>query len=480
MIARIAHMTLGAVLAMCLAAGMAGATDRVALVIGNASYEKSGWALRNPVNDARAVASALSENGFVVTTLEDATSVEMSAAIRQFRRDLSAAVSDHGPEATGLVYYAGHGLQDHAGVNWLPGVDLDADVIQDVPGQALRLGVIVDQMAQAGAFANIIIVNACRDAPFASAYRSGQAGRGMTREPAQDRMLIAYGAQPGAAAADFVEDGDQLSPFAAAFLHAVLNEGSAYDVLADAAANTVALTNGAQRPLLEYSPTPDDRIRSFSFLKQGEIGEDERARRLAELEGLLNRSRASGEPRAPIGPSSPASKPAIVFDGRDPAFVGCWRWGSNQTLVRAEQNGVLSVNGGSPTRWERQADGSFHMVWLEVAHVITLQGDGSTLSSVDPPGGAVSTATRLEGPKDSFEGTWRWDNGGVVEAKADGVLRLGELTGSWSKSGDAFRAVWPLYEIAQVSEDRQELSAVTYYAGNPTGQTFVSKRIACP
>src|SRR5215510_14320299 len=52
-----------------------GSERRVALVIGNAAYDSAP--LRNPVNDARAMATTLRELGFVVSALENASLTEM-------------------------------------------------------------------------------------------------------------------------------------------------------------------------------------------------------------------------------------------------------------------------------------------------------------------------------------------------------------------------------------------------------------------
>ena len=55
------------------------ASERVALVIGNAAYQTAP--LKNPVNDARAMSTRLEALGFVVTTPENATRAEMGDAI---------------------------------------------------------------------------------------------------------------------------------------------------------------------------------------------------------------------------------------------------------------------------------------------------------------------------------------------------------------------------------------------------------------
>ncbi len=76
---------------------------RVALVIGNSGYKLIS-PLRNPVNDARAMARALRDLGFDVIAKENVNRYEMRKVIRDFGRKL-------GLGGVGLFYYAGHGEQ---------------------------------------------------------------------------------------------------------------------------------------------------------------------------------------------------------------------------------------------------------------------------------------------------------------------------------------------------------------------------------
>jgi len=77
-------------------------TERVALVIGNASYKDAP--LANPVNDATDMAAALRSFGFRVIVRTNASQREMRSAIREFGVELRRA-------QVGLFYFAGHGIQ---------------------------------------------------------------------------------------------------------------------------------------------------------------------------------------------------------------------------------------------------------------------------------------------------------------------------------------------------------------------------------
>src|SRR5882724_3276813 len=83
--------------------GAAQAQDRVALVIGNTKYTSAN-VVPNAVNDARLMARALREIGFVVVDGFDLVRDNMERQIREFlRRSENARVV--------LFFYAGHGLQ---------------------------------------------------------------------------------------------------------------------------------------------------------------------------------------------------------------------------------------------------------------------------------------------------------------------------------------------------------------------------------
>ena len=165
------------------------AAKRIALVIGNSGYERAGWALTNPVNDARLIAQALEGVGFDVELVLDADEDEMEDAFARHGGRLAAA----GADAVGLFYYAGHGVQSR-GFNYLVPVDADARSEQDVWAQAPRLGLATDYIEAAGNSVNFVILDACRDNPLPSAGRTVAAGLA----PAAPRpMLPQYQEPPG-------------------------------------------------------------------------------------------------------------------------------------------------------------------------------------------------------------------------------------------------------------------------------------------
>jgi Caspase domain len=175
----------------------AASSQRVALVIGNASYKDAP--LANPVNDARAISAALQESGFTVILRENTDQRGMLAALREFGDKLRGGDSKNGTGAVGLFYYAGHGMQIK-GRNYLIPVGANVEREDEVAYSAVDAQAVLDKMEAAGNAANIMILDACRNNPFTRSARSGQAGLAQMDAPVG--TLVAFATSPGAVASD--------------------------------------------------------------------------------------------------------------------------------------------------------------------------------------------------------------------------------------------------------------------------------------
>ncbi len=162
---------------------------RVALVIGNAAYASAP--LRNPANDAAAMATLLGGMGFRVVPVRDGTKPQIEAAIAQTRQLLQ------GQQGIGLMYYAGHGLQ----VNWrnylLP-VDANPQSAADVPSQTIDMQTVIDAFSAADNSMNILVLDACRDNPFGNSASA----KGLAPLDAPSSTFFAYATAPGNVADD--------------------------------------------------------------------------------------------------------------------------------------------------------------------------------------------------------------------------------------------------------------------------------------
>lgn len=185
-----------ALLVLCLgawpvAAAPERADGRVALVIGNSDYAMAP--LKNPVNDARAMARVLREVGFEVAQFENVSQPQFIAALREFSTRLRAT------GGVGLFYFAGHGMAIK-GVNYLLPVDADIRTEDEVRFRSVDANEVVAKMEAAGNRLNIVILDACRDNPFARSSRSKTSG--LAQMDASTGMLVAFATAPGSVAYD--------------------------------------------------------------------------------------------------------------------------------------------------------------------------------------------------------------------------------------------------------------------------------------
>ncbi|WP_005037125.1 caspase family protein [Holophaga foetida] len=164
--------------------------SRIALVIGNGTYKDAP--LKNPVNDARAMARSLRECGFQVDLVLNANRTRMFQAVREFGVKLQGG-------GVGLFYYAGHGMAVK-GTNYLIPVGTDITAEDEVEVQALSVQTVLNKMESAKNRLNLLVLDACRNNPFIRSFRSGN--RGLTQMDAPAGSFIAYATAPGSTAAD--------------------------------------------------------------------------------------------------------------------------------------------------------------------------------------------------------------------------------------------------------------------------------------
>jgi uncharacterized caspase-like protein len=184
-------VVVAAVLAVWASAASAQKEIRVALVIGNGAYQNAE-PLRNPVNDARAMARVLREVGFDVMLRENTTRRALTDTLREFSAKLS-------PGGVGLFYYAGHGMQVR-GVNYLLPVDAALSNEDELRYETIDLNDVLNRFDDARTRLSLVILDACRDNPFARGFRS--TSRGLAQTDAPRGTVIAYATAPGQTAAD--------------------------------------------------------------------------------------------------------------------------------------------------------------------------------------------------------------------------------------------------------------------------------------
>ena len=190
---RVRAIYLAVVMLLCMLPVAQAAEPRIALVIGNGAYASSP--LINPPNDATLIAETLKSLGFDVIVRRDSNQVTMKRAIQEFGARLEKA----GPTAVGLFFYAGHGVQLN-GRNYLIPTAANIQREADVEIEAVSADWVLEQMRYARNNLNLVILDACRNNPFARSMRS--ADRGLAKMDAPAGTLIAYSTAPGDVAAD--------------------------------------------------------------------------------------------------------------------------------------------------------------------------------------------------------------------------------------------------------------------------------------
>jgi Caspase domain len=166
---------------------------RIALVIGNSAY--AGAPLVNPANDARGMSDTLRGLGFTVVELRDAQKAQMVDAIAKVRDSLK------GKQGVGMLYYAGHGLQLDWH-NYMVPVDAKMSKAADVVDQTVDINSVIDAFKGAGNRMNILVLDACRDNPFAGTAT----GKGLAQLDAPPGTFLAYATAPG----NVAEDGEAM------------------------------------------------------------------------------------------------------------------------------------------------------------------------------------------------------------------------------------------------------------------------------
>lgn len=222
--------------------GLAGAQERIALVIGNSDYQHT-TKLKNPRSDAEAMTARLQSLGFEVIGGVDLDRRALVGELIRFGRAAEKA-------ETALFFYAGHGLQV-SGQNYLVPVDALVEFEAEIDISLVSLSGVMQQLER-GSQTNIVFLDACRDNPFAkdlsrSMNRSAKSlAKGLGRVQSESGTFIAFATQPDAVASDGT---GQNSPFTTALLKHIGEPGEGIsDMMIEVRNDVMAATGGKQVP----------------------------------------------------------------------------------------------------------------------------------------------------------------------------------------------------------------------------------------
>ncbi len=242
------RMIAAALAAACLflvGGAPASAEKRVALVVGNSSYQNIAR-LDNPKNDAALMAETLGALGFTLVgggAQLDLEKPALERAVQSFGQQI------HGADVA-LFYYAGHGVQV-SGSNYLVPVNANPTREADVDFQMVDVNLVLRQMQGSGTRLNLVILDACRNNPFGGrGLRSSDGGLAQMRAP--EGTLISYATQPGSVAQDGT---DGHSPYTRALATTVRRAGlDIFQTFNQVGLAVKRSTGGAQQPWVSSSP----------------------------------------------------------------------------------------------------------------------------------------------------------------------------------------------------------------------------------
>jgi len=355
---------------------------RVALVIGNGAY-RNVPALLNPPNDANDIAAALKRIGFTVSLVTNASFDEMRRALIALGRDAAGA-------DMAAVYFAGHGMEIN-GENWLIPVDADLKRDTDAANEAINLQSVMQQVSNTTSL-GLVILDACRNNPFAAKMKRSLATRaatmsGLGRIEPVGNVLVAYAARDGTTALD----GDaRNSPFAAALLRNIETPGVEVTFMfRNVRDDVMEATRNEQQPFVYGSLS----------------------RKAIYLAGQPAAESGQAAPPSPVTAAVAPAPQTPTSTAIDPALIGTWE--------------IMVASGRGQSRW----------IWQIIA-------DGTYRFRAEPPRSARSH----EGTMTAANGHWtlhatrglsNYSDSGAYEIHDALAVITGKLgTGAWKRSSD--------------------------------------------
>lgn len=286
---------------------LANAERRVALVIGNSGY-KHVPELTNPGNDARDIAGSFERLGFEVTRLDNLDFSGMRRALGTFSQ------KSHGADMA-VVFYAGHGMEvNHQ--NYLIPTDARLETDLSVSYEAVPLELVTEAVASAKGL-KLVILDACRNNPFAASMKltnqSRSIGRGLARVEPADGTLVAFAAKEGTVASD--GGNDRNSPYTKALLAHLEQPGLEVNFLFRKVRDHVMRETDKRQQPFTYGSLPGRAIylqsAPSSPAAAGAQGDERAAKLEKELKELQKRLDEAERRQARVDPASPtASAPA--------------------------------------------------------------------------------------------------------------------------------------------------------------------------
>ena len=226
---------------------IATSTKRVALLIGNTNYKHQA-ALENPANDVELLGRTLRKAGFSKVVIEkDLTREGIYSALNRFSKIAGRADFS-------LVHYAGHAIQV-SGRNFIIPVDASLETDTQIDLQTIDANIVLSAISGSKKL-RVLILDACRDNPFASQMKRMMSSRSISRGLARMETVAGQLISFAAAAGQLARDGEgKHSPFALALAKRISQDPPIevrrlFDFVRD---DVMQQTNKKQQPFTYHS-----------------------------------------------------------------------------------------------------------------------------------------------------------------------------------------------------------------------------------
>ncbi|WPO42625.1 caspase family protein [Tardiphaga sp. 42S5] len=231
--------------------------SRIALVIGNGHYPDAGAPLSQPINDARAMTSALRRDGFDVDVVEDATRDDMTRAVERLKAKIK-------PETVVMLYFGGYGVQVGRQSYMIP-VDAAIWKERDIRRDGMSVESVLDIMKEQGAQAKLVVLDASRRNPYERRFRGYS--RGLAPIDVPENALILTSATPGKVADDV--DGQNSLLATELLKNMKAKPASAESVFTNTRVAVTRATAGEQVPAVSSSLVEDILLGESATAKAG-------------------------------------------------------------------------------------------------------------------------------------------------------------------------------------------------------------------
>lgn len=231
--------------------------SRIALVIGNGHYPDAGSPLAQPINDARAMTSALRRDGFDVDVVEDATRDDMTRAVERLKAKIK-------PESVVMLYFGGYGVQVGRQSYMIP-VDAAIWKERDIRRDGMSVETVLDIMKERGAQAKLVVLDASRRNPYERRFRGYS--RGLAPIDVPENALILTSATPGKVADDV--DGQNSLLATELLKNMKAKPASAESVFTNTRVAVTRATAGEQVPAVSSSLVEDVQFGNSATAKAG-------------------------------------------------------------------------------------------------------------------------------------------------------------------------------------------------------------------